>query len=394
MHDIPQRRGSYVVTDPSGVRMVHTPGSTMPGNLVGGGATGLPDHPPGITSSPKPSSRDRMAGQDPVLMAAVDFLQRAGREVPPLIGGHELVMLAMTHSGSDFPKWLVDAMGRATRTRYEAVPPVLRSIGRYISAQNFKEVHMPLLGEAPQLKPLLETGEISYATTDEETAKLKLGTFATIVSFSRQMIENDPGQGFLGIANGFGTSQANLEGMTFLNLLRSNSGAGPTMDDGHPLFDAANHNNLGSTTGAQGNLTLENLKAARTKMRKQKGLDGTSPINVTAHHLIVPAALETDAEALLADLYPQKAEDVNSAAKGLTLHVEPRLDAFSETDWYLATGPERADSILYADLRGQGVDIDIEPSFERDGLAIRALYDFGVTIADWRGLYRHTYSAT
>ncbi len=385
MSDFAQPRGSYVVTDPSGVKMVHTPSSVMPSNQI----------VPGISStSQQQNPRDRFAGQDPVLLAAVEFLQQAGREVPPLIGGYELFMIAITHSASDFPKWLVDTMQKAVRTQYELVPPVVRALGRRISAQSFQDIHLPQLSEFPSLKPLLETGEIEHGSIDEEGAKFKIGTYARIFSVSRRALENDAAGRFRLVASASGTAQANLEGETFVNLLVSNSGAGPTMDDGHPLFDEANHNNLGSTTGAEGNLTLDNLKAARTRMRMQKGIDGVTPINVAAQHLIVPATLETEAEALLADLYPQRAEDVNAAARGLKLHVEPRLDAHSTTDWYLAAGPERADSVVYAELRGQGLQIDIQRDFERDGMAVRALYDYGVTIADWRGLYRHTYSAT
>jgi hypothetical protein len=69
---------------------------------------------------------------------------------------------------------------------------------------------------------------------------------------------------------------------------------------------------------------------------------------------------------------------------------EPRLDAASETAWYLAASPNQIDTIEYAYLEGQqGAYIETRNGFDVDGVEIKCRLDFGAKAIDWRGLYKN-----
>ena len=76
----------------------------------------------------------------------------------------------------------------------------------------------------------------------------------------------------------------------------NNKGVATTQD----LFHA-DHNNIQTNGGAPSTATI---KGARAAMRTQKNLRGTEILNIQPKFLIVPAALETDAEQLVGSLGP------------------------------------------------------------------------------------------
>ena len=118
------------------------------------------------------------------------------------------------------------------------------------------------------------------------------------------------------------------------------------------------------------------------------GLDAVTPIDASPKFLIVPAALETAGQKLLASIQATTTADVNVFST-LELVVDPRLDAASATAWYLAADPALIDTIEYAHLDGaDGVMVETQVGWEVDGMEFKVRDDFGCGILDWRGLYR------
>ena len=125
-------------------------------------------------------------------------------------------------------------------------------------------------------------------------------------------------------------------------------------------------------------------------MRLQKGVKSKRPLNLQAEFLIVPAALETKAQQIVAEILSAKSSDVNPFAGTLTVIVEPRLDEKSGSSWYLAAAPSRIDTIEYAYLTGEeGVYIETQQGFDVDGEKITARLDFGAGVNDHRGLFKN-----
>ncbi len=126
-----------------------------------------------------------------------------------------------------------------------------------------------------------------------------------------------------------------------------------------------------------------------TGRRHRAGLDKKTVLNVRPSFLIVPASLELKAEQLVAqNLVPAAAASmVPQSIRTLAPISEPRLDATSETAWYLAARPNRIDTIEYAYLKGQqGAYIETRNGFDVDvdGVEINCRLDFGAKAIDWR----------
>jgi len=84
-----------------------------------------------------------------------------------------------------------------------------------------------------------EQGSISDAERESITAKRK----GRILVVSREMIVNDDLQAFADVARGLGAVANRTVDKDVFALFALNSGAGPTMGDGNPLFHAS-HNNI------------------------------------------------------------------------------------------------------------------------------------------------------
>ncbi len=125
--------------------------------------------------------------------------------------------------------------------------------------------------------------------------------------------------------------------------------------------------------------------------RKQYGVNNTTdPLNIVHKHLIVPAALETATQRLLATIQPVKSGEVNPFVGLYNIIVEPRLDADSEATWYAAAEPSQIDTIEVCFLDGQsGVRIETDIDFDTDGMKMKAMHDIGVKAIDHRGLFKN-----
>ena len=288
------------------------------------------------------------------------------------------------HSTSDFPEILSAVTNKTLRQAYDAYPRTFALFCRQVLATDFKAMHRVQLGEAPQLLEVGESGEFKRGTLGESKESYKVKTYGRVVAITRQVLINDDLDAFTRIPAMYGNSIAQLESDVVWGIITSN----PAMADGTALFHA-NHRNLAGTGAA---LDVTSVGAARAAMAKQTGLDKKTVLNIRPAFLIVPAALELKAEQLVAqNLIPAAtANVVPQSIRTLSPISEPRLDAASETGWYLAASPNQIDTIEYAYLEGQqGAYIETRNGFDVDGVEIKCRLDFGAKAIDWRGLYKN-----
>ncbi|MBP7659946.1 MAG: Mu-like prophage major head subunit gpT family protein [Burkholderiaceae bacterium] len=288
------------------------------------------------------------------------------------------------HSTSDFPEILSAVTNKTLRQAYDAYPRTFALFCRQVLATDFKAMHRVQLGEAPQLLEVGESGEFKRGTLGESKESYKVKTYGRVVAITRQVLINDDLDAFTRIPAMYGNSIAQLESDVVWGIITAN----PAMADGTALFHA-NHRNLAGTAAA---LDVTSVGAARAAMAKQTGLDKKTVLNIRPAYLIVPASLELKAEQLVAqNLVPAAtASVVPQSIRTLSPISEPRLDAASETAWYLAASPNQIDTIEYAYLEGQqGAYIETRNGFDVDGVEIKCRLDFGAKAIDWRGLYRN-----
>ncbi len=288
------------------------------------------------------------------------------------------------HSTSDFPEILSAVTNKTLRQAYEAYPRTFMLFCRQVLATDFKAMHRVQLGEAPQLLEVSESGEFKRGTLGESKESYKVKTYGRVVAITRQTLINDDLDAFTRIPAMYGNSIAQLESDVVWGIITAN----PAMADGNALFHTT-HKNLAGTGAA---LAVDAVGAARAAMAKQTGLDKKTVLNVRPAFLIVPASLELKAEQLVAqNLVPAATSSVvPQSIRTLSPISEPRLDAASETAWYLAASPNQIDTIEYAYLEGQqGAYIETRNGFDVDGVEIKCRLDFGAKAIDWRGLYKN-----
>jgi len=288
------------------------------------------------------------------------------------------------HSTSDFPEILSAVTNKTLRQAYDAYPRTFMLFCRQVLATDFKAMHRVQLGEAPQLLEVGESGEFKRGTLGESKESYKVKTYGRVVAITRQTLINDDLDAFTRIPAMYGNSIAQLESDVVWGIITAN----PAMADGNALFHTT-HKNLAGTGAA---LAVEAVGVARAAMAKQTGLDKKTVLNVRPAFLIVPASLELKAEQMVAqNLVPAATSNVvPQSIRTLAPISEPRLDAASETAWYLAASPNQIDTIEYAYLEGQqGAYIETRSGFDVDGVEIKCRLDFGAKAIDWRGLYKN-----
>lgn len=295
---------------------------------------------------------------------------------------HQIAKAAL-HTTSDFPAVLENVVSKALRDRYEMAPRTFLELANQSTLPDYKEVSRAQLGEAPKLDKVLEGGEYTYGTTGDAAEKYRLFKYGKILAITAETIINDDLDAFTRVPAMMGAAAGQLESDLFWAHFTGN----PAMHDGENLFSAAHANQAG--TGAA--ISVATIGDGRAAMRMQKGLNGEHFINVQPRFIVVPAALETDAEQFVStNLTADSVSNINVFAGRLQVISEPRLDAASAAAWYLWADPAMVDTIEYAYLQGEeGPQIETEEGFDVDGLKVKVRHNFGVKALDWRGLYRN-----
>lgn len=291
------------------------------------------------------------------------------------------------HGVSDFPSLFANVANKRLRAAYDENPGTYMVWARRApNAPDFKEIKVVQLSGAPELLQTNEHGEFKYGTMSDGAENYSVVTYGRIVALTRQAIVNDDLRGFDRLVAAFGNSARRLENRLVYAQITGN----PTMADGTALFHA-DHGNLG--TGAGSALAFDGLKAGRTAMRKQKGLQDEL-LNLAPAYLIVPAALEQTAYQLTSSNYvPATKAEVNEFRQGgrtaVEPVVEPLLDDSSATAWYLGASSGQIDTVEYCYLDGaEGPVIESEVGFEVDGVSYKCREDFATKVVDFRGLYK------
>lgn len=330
-------------------------------------------------AEPHPCARDLQ--QASLTTMAASMLSMAGIN-PRDTSSSGVISAAM--GTDDFSLLLGNIANKAMTLGYNEAPSGHALFTGERDVADFKKNTLVNLSEAPSLEKVAELAEYRNGSLLDGAETFQLATFGKILQISRQALINDDLQAFTNLPNAMGAAARRLEADKVFGLLTSN----PVLGDSFALF-SEEHGNLGS-----GPLNVTALSFARSKMRLQKGLAGVSFIDPQPKFLIVPVALETIAEQILASLVDPSRNNATPNSdfiRGLTLIADPRLDAVSSTAWYLAASPRQIDGILRAYLSGQPRPyLEENTEFRKDSISYKVRLDFAAGVMDYRGLYKST----
>lgn len=300
------------------------------------------------------------------------------------VRGHRMASMFGGAMGTDdFGAALAIASNKILLMAYEASESQIKKASRQISAPDFRPINSVRVSGSVELGKVLENGEISHGQITDAGEAFVIETYAKIFALTRQAIVNDDLGAFEQSANMFGQGAALTEARIFAALLEMNSGVGPVMSDGANLFDEA-HGNLASAGGL---ISISTLSAARTAMRRQKGLAGEA-IRVDPAMLIVPPELETVAEQLVAEIAATSTDESNPFSSKLTVLADAHLT--DPQAWYVAALPGRPEGLQHAYLDGAtGPQIFTREGFEVDASEFKVRLDFGAGFVDHRAWYKN-----
>lgn len=287
------------------------------------------------------------------------------------------------HSTSDFPYLLEATARRIMQPAYADTPNTFAMIARQMTFNDFNERSLLRDGDFPTLEPLTESGEYKSGSMGEEREKMKLETFGRKISLTRKMLINDDMGVFADMARKAGQAAARFENIYGWAQVIKN----PDMDDETAMFHA-DHKNKAASAAAP---SVATLGAGRKAMRTQKSVDGMT-INMMAKYIVIPAALETSVDQLLAaTVVPTKTADVMpERLRSLEPVVEPLLDQASATAWYMFADPSQYAAFAYAYLEGEeGPQVDAKQGWSVDGMELKVRLDFAAGPVDFRAGYKN-----
>ena len=324
----------------------------------------------------------QLAGLSLVAMAEKNLNLRGKSTM--LMNKQAILNEAFSHGTGDFRELLGNTAGKSLRQAYEEEYSSHQIWTGEVEVPDFKDQSLVQLSEAPDLDKIAEGAEYKYGSFSEGGMKFAIEKFGKMFSMTYEAMINDDLNAFTRLPMAFGKSAKRKEADLVYQVLTGN----PTLSDGKALFHV-DHGNL--ITGVTG-LTVTSLAEPRSLMRKQKGLNSAAPINIVPRFLIVPAAMETIAEQLLASIVdPSKNNDTVNPEfiRGLTLVVDSRLDEVSEEDCYLAANPAQVDTITRAYLAGTPRPYyETREGWEVDGMSIKCRMEFAAVPVDHRGLVK------
>ncbi|MGK9052126.1 prohead protease/major capsid protein fusion protein [Neorhizobium petrolearium] len=288
------------------------------------------------------------------------------------------------HTTSDFPQLLTGTGNRTLMASYQAAESPLKGLARQTTLPDFRTGTRLKLSGVGALQKVSESGEIKHTTRGEAKESFALDTYASMFALSRKALINDDLGAFTDWGRAAGRAAAETEANLLVSLLLQGSGKGPVMGEDNKRLFHADHGNLATTPGALGDAGIT-FDEARLALRRQKDLDGKTPISATPKFLLVSPEYETAAEQLLSAIYASDTADANVFAGRLTLLVEAR---FTGPAWYVFADPAVLPVLEYGYLSSApGPQLATRPGWDVLGTEFRVVLDFGAGAVDFRGAY-------
>ncbi len=319
---------------------------------------------------------------------ARESLERAGVNTRGL-DQMKLIGLAMTHrSGqnttSDFAVLLENVMHKMLQGAFSVTPDTWQRFCATGTVSDFRAHNRYMMGTFGSLDSLNENGEFrNKQIPDGRKETISAGTKGNIIAISRQAIINDDMNAFASLATMFGrAAKLSIEKDVYA-ALALNSGLGPVLSDGLPIFDAA-HANI--STGAA--LSVDALDADRVQMGKQTDLSGNEILDLRPEILLISSAFGGNARVINGAQYdPDTANKLQKPNKVAGLFNDIVDTArLSGTRRYMFANPNVAPVIEVAFLDGQREPVlETKDGWNVDGTEMKVRLDYGVAGVGYHG---------
>jgi hypothetical protein len=287
-------------------------------------------------------------------------------------------------TSSDFPKILANTANKSLLAGYDGEESTWKAWCGTGSISDFKQLSIVRPSEMSDLEEVIEDGEYTYGTRDEEREQTRLATYGKLFAVSRQAIINDDLGALTDIPRAHGEAAARKVSDVAYAVLTANG----NMSDGVAMFHS-DHANLASSGGAPAISTLATAIAA---MKIQKDIAGLRVLNIQPRFFIGPVALEGSCEQIFRSTLEgtqAKPNEINPyAGKYFTRVYDPRLDSDDAKAWYLA-GPKGKTIVVYFLNGNQKPFLETREGFDVDAIEYKVRIDVAAKAVDYRALYKN-----
>ena len=303
------------------------------------------------------------------------------------------------HVTGSFSNLLLDAANKTLLAAYEEAPVSYQSWVRTAPAvADFKAINRIRFSEAPDLEVVPEARPYKEGAMTDAKESYKVEKYGAIFTVSWETVVNDDLDAISRIPAMHGNAARRKVNKVCYNVLTSN----PTMGDGYSLFSAS-HASGSNYANASAAPSVSTLNTAFAAMMKQTGLSTDAIINVVPRFLICPVAVSATALQLVGSIADPAAGGSTATGNSNTLNiygpngsrplqviVEPVLDAYSTSAWFLAADYASVDTVEVSFLQGEESPVlENEWDFNTDTYKYKVRQTFGVAPIDWRGLYKY-----
>lgn len=293
--------------------------------------------------------------------------------------------LALTQGTGDFPVLLENVLHKTVQAAYAIAPDTWTRFCARGSVSDFRAHSRYRSGALSNLEAKTELGEFRNKTIpDGEKGSITAGTKGNIINISREALINDDLASFTSLATALGRAAKRTVEADVYAALAANSGGGPLLSDGLPLFHSSHGNLLASGTV----ISTTNVDLMRQAMAGQTDVGGVEFLGVRPAALLCPLTLGSLAREVNGAEYnddTDKQQRKPNVVRGLFSDIvdTPRL---SGTAWYMFADPQEAPVMEVAFLDGNDEPyVELEDGFSIDGLRWKVRHDFGIAAIDYRG---------
>ena len=326
------------------------------------------------------------------LRLAEASIRRAGGKVPTrdrdifaaaLGASHTFAASSGSHTRSDFPLILEDVMHKEVMLGWNRPSVVWQEIARTGTLQDFRDKNLISLHLFDNLKKVEEGEEYQHGSIGEEGASIAAEKYGRLMAITFEMLVDDDVAQFTRMAQKLGEAAAQVPERLAFEVLTEN----PTIQStGQPLFSAEHGNTIDEEFSHE---TLKELRQAMESQTIETEDGDKEPINVEASKLVVPTALRDSAESLMMSEFIDRDLQRNTLQGAFDLVHARRLNAHSDTEFFLLADPQASDVIEVGFLDGQTEpEIQQEDAWNVDQTEFKVRIVCGAAPYDFRGMQR------
>ena len=327
------------------------------------------------------------AAHQPLHVLAEQTLMAAGVNTRSM-DREQISRMALAQSTSDFPMILENVLHKMLLSAYRPEALTWQRFCGTGTLTDYRPHNRYHMGSFTSLKPVNEEGEYETGTlSDAERESITGKRKGRILQITPEVLVNDDLGAFSRPTITLGQAAARTIEQDVYALLSLNSGLGPTMSDGNPLFHAA-HKNIPTAAAP----SISSIDAARQLMAQQQDPGANDYLDILPRVWVGPLSLGSLAREINGAEYnddTNKNQRKPNVVRGLFADVvdTPRL---SGTAWYMFADPSMDPVVEVAFLNGvQTPTIEQETNFRTDGLSWKVVHRYGVGAVGWRGAVRN-----